>query len=245
MPVRRATPTDELAIAVLCTSAFFDEELFGNTVHPYRHQYPGDVLPFWHARVRQFFSDPRSIIIVATVEEAGAEKIAGMATWQRQGDDKGALKIMQAWKDHALLPLPLVENRAIDPTKRTILQDAYPYFKHHWDATTNDIPRSQNWYLNLCAIDPAFQKRGIGQHLVAWGLERARQENVHASTISSFQNERFYLRCGFDNIVGNCCEGENNPLRIAGVKGGALLFMWAKKTCEETTQLPYPSRDFL
>jgi GNAT superfamily N-acetyltransferase len=234
MPIRLATPADELAIAVLCTSAFFDEELFGDTVHPYRHQYPDHVLPFWHARMRQFLSDRRSIVIVATVEDAGVEKIAGMATWQRQGDDEGAQKIMHAWKDHGLPPLPEVQNRAIDPTKRTILQDAYPYFKYHWDATTNGIPRSQNWYLNLCAIGPAHQKRGIGQVLVAWGLERARQENVHASTISSYQNEKFYLRCGFDDIVGNCREGEDNPLRIAGVKGGEILFMWARESGQET-----------
>jgi GNAT superfamily N-acetyltransferase len=234
MPVRLATPSDELAIAALCTSAFFNEALFGDVLHPHRHQFPDDVRFFWHARTRQFLSEHRNTVIVATIYEANAEKIVGMAAWQRQGDDADAHKVMREWKDHGLPPLPEVQNRAIDPARRTIMQDAYPYFKHHWDATTNGIPRCQNWYLNLCAIDPAYQKRGFGQDLVAWGLERARQENVHASVISSYQNEAFYLRCGFDEVVGNFTQGEGNPLRVAGARGGDVLFMWGKAKDPET-----------
>lgn len=80
----------------------------------------------------------------------------------------------------------------------------------------------------MCAVDPAYQGRGIGKLLVQWGLQRAREENVHASTTSSHETEPFYLGAGFDEIVGNCSEGEGNPLAEAGVKGGAILFMWAK-----------------
>jgi GNAT superfamily N-acetyltransferase len=231
MPIRLARPGDEPAIAVVCTKAFFEESLFGDLMHPYRHQYPDDVQIFWHDRTRVVFQEPRSIVIVATTIEAEREKIVGMATWQRQGDDPGAQKVIQAWINpgaDAFVPLPSTNNRAMDVAKRTILEDSSPYFKHHWEGTTNGIPRAQNWYLQLCAIDPAYQKRGFGQELVAWGLDRAREENVHASVAASYKNEPFYLRCGFDEIVGNCSEGEENPLRIAKIKGGDILFMWAK-----------------
>jgi hypothetical protein len=42
-------------------------------------------------------------------------------------------------------------------------------------------------------------------------------------------NERFYLRSGFDEVVGNCTYGEGNPLNKAGVEGGDILFMFPKQ----------------
>jgi GNAT superfamily N-acetyltransferase len=245
MPVRLATPKDEPSIAAICAAAFFEEGLFGQLIHPHRHQYPDDPIIFWHTRTRKSFFEPRNRTIVATITEDDEEKIVGMATWQRQGDDAGAQTIMSDWQDpgpDAFEPLKSTTNRAIDESKATILQDAYPYFKHHWSGMTNGLPRANNWYLNLCCIDPAYQKRGVGQQLVSWGLERARKENVHASVTTSYQNERFYLRCGFDEIVGTCSEGEGNPLKEAGVKGGEILWMWAKgsdgQSQEVTAELP-------
>ncbi|KAF1912972.1 acyl-CoA N-acyltransferase [Ampelomyces quisqualis] len=232
MPVRLAMPQDEPAIAAICAAAFFEEGLFGQLIHPKRHQYPDDVQIFWHARVRKFFQEPRNRVIVAALTEEGADKIIGMATWQRQGDDPGAQRITQEWTDpgpDAFTPLASTDNRAIDASKATILADSYPFFKHHWEGTTHGLPRANNWHLALCCIDPGYQKRGVGQQLVHWGLERARAENVHASVITSHSNESFYLRCGFDEIVGTCSEGEGNPLREAKVKGGEILWMWAKQ----------------
>jgi hypothetical protein len=94
MPVRLATPSDELAITALCTSAFFNEALFGDIMHPRRHQYPDDVRPFWHARTRQFLSEHRNIVIVATTWEDHAEKIVGMATWQH-GSARATTKMLR------------------------------------------------------------------------------------------------------------------------------------------------------
>jgi GNAT superfamily N-acetyltransferase len=236
MPIRFATPQDEPAIAALCAVAFFEEGLFGEYIHPYRHQYPDDSKIFWHLRTRKAFQDPRKLIIVATVTENGAEKIVAQATWQRQGDDAGAQKLMQehvAPSEDAFAPLPSTNNRAIEPSRATILQDTAPFFKHHWEGITNGLPRANNWYLDLLCVNPAYQKRGLGQPLVRWGLERARAEHVHASTSSSFKNETFYLRCGFDEIVGNCGDGEGNPMRAAGIKGGDILWKWANVGSEK------------
>ncbi|KAF2127680.1 hypothetical protein P153DRAFT_294915 [Dothidotthia symphoricarpi CBS 119687] len=230
MPVRLAQPSEESAIVSVCTAAFFNEELFGVTIHPHRHEYPEDMRIFWHDWVRNDWKNPRVRILVTTAMEEGQEKISGVAIWERQGSDEGAKKVQEEWTDpcDVFLPLPSTENRALDPTKRTILQDSYPYFAHHWDG-----PRANNWYLSLCCIDPAFQKRGFGYELVDWGVKKAREENVHASVIASHENEKFYLRCGFDEIVGNGCEGEGNPLGIANVKGGDILFMWPKEAGKE------------
>ncbi|KAL5114626.1 hypothetical protein ACEQ8H_007471 [Pleosporales sp. CAS-2024a] len=230
MHVRPATPQDEPSIAAICTAAFFEESLFGQVIHPHRHQYPSDPIIFWHHRIRKSYLDPRNRLIVATITEDASEKIVGMATWQRQGEDAGAQNIISSWPNpgpDAFAPLASTRNRAMDASKATILHDSYPWFQHHWDGVTNGLPRANNWHLNLCCIDPAYQKRGFGQQLLAWGLEQARSEKVHSSVVASFQNEGFYLRCGYEEVVGNCLEGEGNPLAAAGVKGGDILWKWA------------------
>jgi len=136
--------------------------------------------------------------------------------------------MQQEWSDPGKFPaLESTKNRAMDPEREDILQRTYPLFKHHWATSTNGLPRSENWYLHLLGIDPAYGGQGHGRALVQWGLEQARKEGVHASVIASDQKDRFYLRSGFDEVVGNCCEGEGNPLGEADVKGGSIIFKWA------------------
>lgn len=134
----------------------------------------------------------------------------------------GAQQLIKCTGSNAFPPLPSTNNRALEPSKRNVLEDAGPYCEHLWSGD-----RQNNWYLALCAVDPAYQGKGFGKELVLWGLERALEENVHASVISSEGNEPFYLRCGFDEIVGNVTEGDGNPLHETA--GGDLLFKWAKK----------------
>lgn len=110
----------------------------------------------------------------------------------------------------------LFPNRAADPAKADILERAFPYIKHYWTG------REENWYLSLLSTDPRCQKMGYGGEIVKWGIERARQDGVCASVMSSLGNEKFYQRCGFGEIVGWASDGEGNP--IANVPGGAIMF---------------------
>lgn len=77
-------------------------------------------------------------------------------------------------------------------------------------------------------MHPDYQGKGFGRELVEWGLQQAEKENVHASVMSSEGNDAFYLRSGFEQVVGNATEGEGNPL--AGVKGGSILFKYPKRS---------------
>ena len=113
-------------------------------------------------------------------------------------------------------------NRAADPAKTDIFERAIPYSKHHWSGS-----RADNWYLDALAVHPDYQGKGYGRSLVMWGICKADEENVHASVMSSAGNETFYLRCGFEEIVGWATEGEENPL--VGVAGGAILFRAPRK----------------
>jgi hypothetical protein len=50
--------------------------------------------------------------------------------------------------------------------------------------------------------------------------------------IASELKEPFYLKCGFDEIVGYMSEGEGNPMGLRNVQGGGILFMWSEGSPE-------------
>lgn len=212
-------------MARICARAFFDEDLFGRVIHPYRYNFPDDVQIFWHEWIRADWSDARNKVIAAVQHDKNQEeRVLGLAVWQRQGDDTGAQKIKSEWVDPGAWPaLPSTQNRALDPSKKTILQDSAPYTKNYWAG-----PNATNWYLSLCCVDPDVKGTGVGRLLVQWGLDRAQDEGVRASVIASDRSDAFYLKCGFEEVVGNANEGNGNPLRKENVKGGNILFMWNK-----------------
>lgn len=229
MHLRPALPTDEPFMAAICTRAFFNDDLFGRVIHPQRATYPDDVQIFWHEWLRRDWVSPRSRVFVA-VDEDQQGRILGVAIWERQGDDVGAQTALENFTDPGSWPaLKTTQNRALDPSKKTILQDSEAYMKHYWSG-----PRATNWYLALCCVDPEFQQRGCGRLLTSWGLERAKEEGIRASVIASEGASGFYLKCGFNEIVGNASGGEGNPLTEANVKGGDVLFTWVKGDVENT-----------
>ena len=231
MHLRPALPTDEPSMAAICTRAFFNDDLFGRVIHPQRTTYPDDVQIFWHEWLRRDWASPRSRVFVAVeVDENQQERIIGVAIWERQGDDAGAQRVLENFTDPGSWPvLKTTRNRALDPSRKTILQDSEPYMKHHWAG-----PRAINWYLVLCCVDPEFQGRGCGRLLTRWGLERALEEGIRASVIATEGSSEFYLKCGFNGIVGNASKGEGNPLMKANVKGGDVLFTWVEGDAESS-----------
>lgn len=225
MRLRPACPEDEPIMATICTRAFFNDDLFGRVIHPFRHTYPDDVQTYWHESLRHCWASPRIRILVAVAESSRGqdqERIIGVAVWERQGDDEGAHKVMEEFSDPGPWPaLSSMQNRALDPSKKTILQDAETHSKSYWAGS-----RATNWYLVLCCVDPQAQQRGCGRLLASWGVERSRKEGIHASVIASDGSTDFYLKCGFDEVVGNASRagGEANPMTRAKVKGGDILF---------------------
>lgn len=89
MPLRPAKFSDHQAIAETCAAAFFDEDLFGRTMHPHRHDYPDGPALYWHRHIRDHWFDWRNKIFVAYKtdgKEGHQETIVGVAIWQRQGE---------------------------------------------------------------------------------------------------------------------------------------------------------------
>ncbi|EON66771.1 hypothetical protein W97_06019 [Coniosporium apollinis CBS 100218] len=227
MPIRRATPADFPAINAVCAAAFHDDELFGDMIHPLRDQYPEDFVHFFARRNRENWWDYAHEIWVATVIENGKEKIAGMGEWERMGRANEGWGI--GWWDPRQLLKPaqhhlntlsgrIWPNRAAKELRlENAFVEAHPFFHHHWSGA-----RADSWYLDLLAIHPAYQGRGLGKELVAYGMRRAKRDGVCCSVVASRIGEKFYLTCGFDTPVGWATEGEGNPLK--GAAGGRILF---------------------
>lgn len=70
----------------------------------------------------------------------------------------------------------------------------------------------------------ASHGQGHGRKLVEAGLARAQADHLPAVVVAADKKETFYQRCGFWNLVGWATEGDDNPLRVFGVGGGAILW---------------------
>ncbi|KAF2013613.1 acyl-CoA N-acyltransferase [Aaosphaeria arxii CBS 175.79] len=231
--LRLATPADQPAIARLCASAFYEDELYGPLMHPFRKEYPQDYEAYFHRKFASEWYNWDCIWWVVTVpaddatavkESKGSnpdeEKLVGIAIWEYKGSM--ATKYgLGAWDPRRLVK-PAVEycqsiqtamcpNRAAnpDPILHNPFPHALPFFKHHWAG-----PRENSIYLDLLGIDPAYQGRGLGKQLVQWGIEKAKEEGVCASVVSSKAGYGLYQKMGFNDEAGFCQEGgdKGNPL---------------------------------
>lgn len=69
----------------------------------------------------------------------------------------------------------------------------------------------------LC-VHPDYQGQGHGRALVIWGKDKARNDEICASTTSAEMKEGFYEKMGFVEV------GRANVGPLACVEGGAVMF---------------------
>jgi predicted N-acetyltransferase YhbS len=84
-------------------------------------------------------------------------------------------------------------DRSVDPQRLahylTSIEDCFPF---------SDFPN--NWFLSTVAVDPLYQRRGIGQQLVQWGLQQAQHENVPVGLEASLKGFGLYEKLGFRTV---------------------------------------------
>lgn len=98
LKLRDATYGDLPEISHVMGLAFFNDNLFGDIIHPHRKEYPSDVDLYWLRRARINFWDYRYKWLVAVdAGEDGKETIAGIAQWTRFGS--GGKSLECRWYD--------------------------------------------------------------------------------------------------------------------------------------------------
>ncbi|EXJ63329.1 uncharacterized protein A1O5_11650 [Cladophialophora psammophila CBS 110553] len=258
MPLRLATFSDLDAISKILAASFYNEEL-NDRIFPYRKQFPDDYVFVWKQKVIKSWWDYNKIWVVSYDKDPAqksGEVITGTAEWAREGKGSDRLWGLVRWWDPRRLVSPsigifytfyrlLIPNRAVPVSS---LSDPNPLNKWNFARRiepfsarffTDPPSRANHWELSTLAVDPAYQRRGIGQELVAWGLERARRDSLPAVVIGAKGTEPFYQRCGFLHIVGNVSTAEidddddckkvarldkTNPLKLRGITGGSVLW---------------------
>ena len=232
MPFRELTYADIKPAAGILAAAFKDDGFQGKYLHPYLDKYPGDLerryrRTMFAAWARSSDDHKCFVAYKPTADGKGEECITGVISWSR----RSAQPRPKTWSaslwtttvgyynqvEEYFLP-----DRAADPVRATILARAAPYSKHHWTGS-----RAEVWWLDVIAVDKAFEGQGIGRELVAWGFERAKQDGIGTSCIAAQGRDRFYIACGFDvqcGIAGD--EGPDEELRkeLRSIGGGMIHF---------------------
>ncbi|EAS35713.3 uncharacterized protein CIMG_01067 [Coccidioides immitis RS] len=238
MPIRLARYSDTPTIGSIFAAGFYDEEVVGVILHPYRDQFPQDFVAHWYHRCRERFWDHSMVYLVSyeTDPASGKEVLTGAAEWKRQGLGWEKVWGLWGWWDPRRLIRPVFAfmnflantffpNRAAakppNMTPTTFAPTTIPFVAH---ILSSPPYRNNCWALSCLAVLPQYQNRGYGRELAAWGVAKAKKEGIVASVVASKGKERFYQRCGFSELVGWLTDGEENPLKKLGVQGGAILF---------------------
>ncbi|XPS72514.1 hypothetical protein M3J09_004679 [Ascochyta lentis] len=207
--LREACFSDLTSIARIWHKAFFDDEIIGDIMHPYRQRYPEDVYWFLLRGMRERFWDWRhQFYVVVTQDEHIGEVVVGAADWRRLGEGGAARELSMMDPRNLIGPiihiyqalsLRIFPNRAADTSRSSFLDSAIANSEKYW---TGD--RAECWDLHVCGVHPDYQGKGIGKLLAQWGVQEAEKEGsgTCASVLCGEKNRGFYSKAGLTVQVG-------------------------------------------
>ncbi|KAL3470052.1 hypothetical protein BJX99DRAFT_240170 [Aspergillus californicus] len=154
--------------------------------------------------------DPNTIFLKATVpspsdgNNSGAkEVIAGVAIWVQASmvggyGDKPVTDLGEAMDLNALYPGNTVEQNYARQLDQSLHERRI--------EVVNEIASTSSpavMALDLCVVDPAFQRQGIATKLVEWGLDEAkRRGGLEAILEASSMGRHVYRQLGFQQDGG-------------------------------------------
>ncbi|KAF4447505.1 gnat family acetyltransferase [Fusarium austroafricanum] len=141
---------------------------------------------------------PNTIFVKATVDGI----IAGLAIWQQAS-------VVQGYGD------PPNENLRAgnfleklypgnETEQRFLVQADKSLFGRRWEIIKESATASPPalFVMDLCAVDPQFQRKGIATKLVQWGLDEAKRRDLEVITEASTMGRKVYLKMGFKQEGG-------------------------------------------
>ncbi|KAI9369390.1 hypothetical protein BJX61DRAFT_149172 [Aspergillus egyptiacus] len=147
--------------------------------------------------------DPNTVFLQATVPTSdGEEEIAGVAIWVQSSvvpgfGDPPTATLREAMDLEALYP-------GMEAEQRYLCQVDAALHRRRGEVVREVARRDREgsvpavWALDLCAVDPKFQRRGVAMALVERGLEEARRRGgLEAVLEASSMGRHVYSKLGF------------------------------------------------
>ncbi|KAH8152487.1 uncharacterized protein LAJ45_03327 [Morchella importuna] len=217
--IRTATLADVPRLASISAPALMDDGFY-DVLYPRRREFYDDYLHTWRLKLQKgILSD--AVYLVAETDVAdestgrSRKEIVGWIAWQRMGTSAEAERIRAEGQgvlkrlEHKLLTLtntyvsPLIRfvlrtppDRSADAAALAKMEARHPTFL----AETFSGIYAEHWHVLMLVVDPKWQRRGIGQMLVRWGLDRAQKEGVCVGLEASDPGAPMYLKLGFEEI---------------------------------------------
>ncbi|KAF9891665.1 hypothetical protein FE257_003677 [Aspergillus nanangensis] len=164
----------------------------------------------WKATTQDRNNNPNTIFLKASIprqgqgqEGGGATDIAGVAIWVQASTVEGygdapATDISQAMDLEALYPGNALEQKYLRQLEFSLHRRRAEVVR---EIASSSSPAAM--VLDLCVVDPGFQRRGAASELVLWGLEEAkRRGGLEALLEASSMGRHAYRKLGFEQDGG-------------------------------------------
>jgi len=153
----------------------------------------------WASRKFTEAGNPNVVFLKATIpDQSGKEAIAGMAIWVQLSTVEGygdvsKMDLVESLQLNTLYPDDESSQKFLCQVIKSLTRQRKEVVK---EAASRDPPAIMA--LDLCAVDPAFQRKGVAGELVQWGLNEAKKRGgLEAVTEASKKGRSVYARLGF------------------------------------------------
>jgi aminocarboxymuconate-semialdehyde decarboxylase len=159
----------------------------------------------WKSTTTNKDGRPNTLFLKATLpdtEKQGERRVVGLAIWTQ-------LSLVEGYGDPFTGDTTEMLQGIEGTEKRFAAQMFRSFFKRRTEYVRQVSESGRNppaiFHLDLCAVDPAFQRRGIAGKLVQAGLEEAKQRgDLECTTEGSAMGRAVYRKLGFrDEGVGD------------------------------------------
>lgn len=154
----------------------------------------------WQSVTTNKDGEPNTVFLKATLpdpEKEGERRVVGLAIWQQLSFAEGYGDPFTGDMSEVLQSHEETERRFATQMFASLWKRRIEYLK---EVSSPDSGRNPPaiFVLDLCAVDPAFQRRGVAGKLVEAGLEEAKQRgNLECTTEGSAMGRAVYRKLGF------------------------------------------------
>ncbi|KAF1994332.1 acyl-CoA N-acyltransferase, partial [Amniculicola lignicola CBS 123094] len=214
--IRKMARDDLPQVCAIAFQAFANDELF-NWLWPNSKNHPDDLRRYMIIRQRHRLVDVGTHGFVVLTEETdvdwtGKPEIAGYAFFEREGNDELGRKwrtdsIFNSMGNGLVVCLEIeryllswelwYEDKFLDRAADRARMIQYDKAIGEEAFFTLDI----NWRLDVLAVSPKYQRRGVGAMLLEHGQKIAASEDLPMVTEASMDGRALYMKLGF-KILG-------------------------------------------